>query len=91
MKPPGRGPKVTKVNADGTKSRATAADIIKDFLLKDIGGVLRPPRLRWSWFLLSATLCKTQSLLDLVFDATSKSWLTSWPNPKNRSMMRASV
>jgi hypothetical protein len=38
LKPPGRGPKVTKVNADGTKSRATAADIIKDFPLKDMGG-----------------------------------------------------
>jgi hypothetical protein len=38
LKPPGRGPKVTKVIADGTKTRATAADIIKDFPLKDIGG-----------------------------------------------------
>ena len=34
----GRGPKVTRVDRDGKKSRATADDIVRDFPLRESGG-----------------------------------------------------
>lgn len=38
LRPPNRGPKVTKVDRDGKKSRATAEDIVRDFPLREAGG-----------------------------------------------------
>jgi hypothetical protein len=38
LRPGARGPKITRVDRDGKKSRATADDIVRDFPLREVGG-----------------------------------------------------
>ena len=38
LRPGARGPKITRVDRDGKKSRATAEDIVRDFPLREVGG-----------------------------------------------------